>query len=43
MHQCDDFNIASDDWEAFKNEKETLEFQVRTQKLLKILYTFQII
>jgi hypothetical protein len=23
---CDDFNISSDDWEAFKKEKETLEF-----------------
>jgi hypothetical protein len=31
---CDDFNISSDDWEAFKKEKETPEFQVRTQKLL---------
>jgi hypothetical protein len=30
----DDFNISSDDWEAFKKEKETPEFQVRTQKLL---------
>jgi hypothetical protein len=30
----DDFNISSDDWEAFKKEKETPKFQVRTQKLL---------
>jgi hypothetical protein len=27
---CGDFNILSDDWEAFKKEKETPEFQVRT-------------
>jgi predicted DNA-binding transcriptional regulator YafY len=35
---CDDFNISSDNWEAFKKEKETPEFQVRTQKLLIFLY-----
>jgi hypothetical protein len=27
---CGDFNILSDDWDAFKKEKETPEFQVRT-------------